>query len=127
MTLVDVIWDLGWETQSCDCLRFSTSSMRKGSLHPVILSALHLFTLFGLPLLCKVCGSMSVYMHSSNSILVNPTTAEKPAFILILRTLNMKSIVFGNNSAADNLMKLNLIRTNLKDSYKKPIRDVVTN
>lgn len=66
-------------------------------------------------------------MHSSNSILVNPTTAEKPAFILILRTLNMKSIVFGNNSAADNLMKLNLIRTNLKDSYKKPIRDLVTN
>lgn len=103
--------------------------MRKGSLHPVILSALHLFTLFGLllPLLCKVCGSMSVYMHSSNSILVNPTTAEKPAFILILQTLNMKSIVVGNNSAADYLVKLKLIRTNLKDSYKKPIKDLVTN
>lgn len=66
-------------------------------------------------------------MHSSNSILVNSTTAEKPAFVLILQTLNMKSIVFGNNSAADNLMKLKLIRTNLKDSYKKPIRELVTN
>lgn len=37
--------DPGRETQSCDCPRLRTSATRDGSLHPLILSALHPFIL----------------------------------------------------------------------------------
>lgn len=50
------VLDRGWETQSCDCLRLLSSAVREGSLHLVILSALHLFTLF---FFFSVCGSVS--------------------------------------------------------------------
>lgn len=68
-TFWDVVWrrnmtllvlDRGRETQSCDRLRLPTSAVGDGSLHPLILSALHLFILLGCLLLCLCCDCRSV-------------------------------------------------------------------